>query len=215
MHLRFPADIMNFNRTILARTVAALGLSVALSACHTQPVAEQTPWLTGYTCCNLHYDGDWISDANYSDLPFIPAGAPISVALPVKDSNRAYATIGGRPFRLGLDYGRAVQGTEQWLSTIVLREDPRINNAAWSLEVRQAVAQGKVLIGKTTDQAIVALGYPLPTRTPNLDSNVWRYWQNSSVQYDVYWDNERVSQVAKANEVRGGLPVIVPSKQLK
>ena len=206
---------MKFSRTIITRTVMAFGLAGALAACHTQPVAEQTPWLSGYTCCNLHYDGDWISDANYADLPFIPAGTPISVTKPAKDSNRAYATIGGRPFRLGLDYGRAVQGTEQWLTTIILREDPRINNAAWALEVRQAIAQGKVLIGMTKEQAIVALGYPLPTRTPNLDSNVWRYWQNSSVQYDVYWDNERVSQVAKANEVRGGLPVIVPSKQLK
>ena len=206
---------MKFSRTLLARTVTALGLAAALAGCQTQPVAEQTPWISGYTCCNLHYDGDWISDANYSDLPFIPAGTPISVTKPVWDSNRAYATIGGRPFRLGLDYGRAVQGTEQWLSTIVLREDPRINTAAWALEVRQAIAQGKVLIGMTKEQAIVALGYPLPTRTPNLDSNVWRYSQNSSTQYDVYWDNERVAQVAKASEVRGGLPVVVPSKQLK
>ena len=215
MYLRIQADIMKPSGILLAHSLAAISLAGALAGCYTQPVAEQTPWISGYTCCNLHYDGDWISDANYTDLPFIPAGAPISVTQPVKDSNRAYATIGGRPFRLGLDYGRAVQGTEQWLGTIILREDPRINNAAWSLDVRQAIAQGKVLIGMTKEQAIVALGYPLPTRTPNLDSNVWRYWQNSSVQYDVYWDNERVSQVAKANEVRGGLPVIVPSKPLK
>jgi hypothetical protein len=202
---------MKLSRTFLYRTVATLGLAGALAACQTQPVAEQTPWLTGYTCCNLHYDGDWISDANYADLPFIPAGTPVSVAQPGRDSNRAYATIGGRPFRLGLDYGRAIQGTEQWLSTIIVREDPRINNAAWALEVRQAIAQSKVLIGMTKEQAIVALGYPLPTRTPNLDSSVWRYWQNSSVQYDVYWENERVSQVAKASESKGGLPVVVPS----
>ena len=206
---------MKFSAKTIARSVMAISLAGALAGCHTQPVVEQTPWLTGYTCCNLRYDGDWISDANYSDLPFIPAGTPISVTQPVKDSNRAYATIGGRPFRLGLDFGRAVQGTEQWLSTIILREDPRINNAAWALEVRQAIAQGKVLIGMTKEQAIVALGYPLPTRTPNLDSNVWRYWQNSSVQYDVYWENERVAHVAKASDIKGGLPVVVPNKALK
>ena len=201
---------MKFSGKFFARTVTTLSLAGALAGCYTQPVVEQTPWITGYTCCNLHYDGDWISDANYADLPFIPAGTPISVTKPAKDSNRAYATIGGRSFRLGLDYGRATQGTEQWLSTIILREDPRINNAAWALEVRQAIAQSKVLIGMTKEQAIVALGYPLPTRTPNLDSNVWRYWQNSSVEYDVYWENERVSQVAKASDARGGLPVVVP-----
>lgn len=199
----------------IRQTAAMLTLFSTIAGCAYQPVQDQVPWLAGYTCCNLHYDGDWISDANYSDLPFIPAGTPISINQPLKDSNRAYATIAGRPFRLGLDYGRAVQGTEQWLSKIVIRDDPRINNAVWSLDVRQAIAQGKLLVGMTKEQAIVALGYPLPTRTPNLDSNVWRYWQNSSVQYDVYWENERVSQVTKASDVKGGLPVVLPGKSLR
>jgi hypothetical protein len=34
---------------------------------------------TGYTCCNLHYENDWISDANWSSMPMIPAGASIKV----------------------------------------------------------------------------------------------------------------------------------------
>lgn len=191
---------------------AALG---TLSACGTSRPQSEAPWLTGYTCCNLHYDGDWISDANYTDLPFIPAGTPISVLYPLKDSHRAYATIGGRPFRLGLDFGRPVEGTEQWVSKIVMRDDPRINNAAWALDVRQSVAQGKVMVGMTKEQVLTTIGYPLPTKTPNLDSNVWRYWQNTTAQYDVHWENERVSLVSKASELKGGLPVMLPSKPLR
>ncbi len=199
----------------IGRLAAALTLAATLAGCTSTPPQETTPWLSGYTCCNLHYDGDWISDANYSDLPFIPAGAPITVTPPAKDSYRAYASISGRPFRLGLDYGRPVQGTEQWLSQVVVRDDPRINNAAWSLDVRQAIAQGKVMVGMTKEQVIVALGYPLPTKTPNLDSNVWRYSQNSSVEYDVRWENEGVSQVTKAIEQKGGLPLAQPAKPAK
>lgn len=96
-----------------------------------------------------------------------------------------------------------------------MRDDPRINNAAWSLDVRQAIAQGKVMVGMTKEQALTAIGYPLPTKTPNLDSNVWRYWQTSVIQYDVHWENERVSQVSKAAEVKGGLPVVMPTKPVK
>ena len=33
--------------------------------------AEDLP--EGYTCCNLHDDGDWISDANWGTMPVIPA----------------------------------------------------------------------------------------------------------------------------------------------
>jgi hypothetical protein len=205
---------MTSNKTTLGRMTAALLFAATLAGCGSAPV-EEAPWLTGYTCCNLRYDSDWISDANFSDLPFIPAGTPIAVMQPARDSYRAYATIAGRPFRLGLDYGRPVQGTEQWVSKIVLRDDPRINNAAWSLEVRQAIAQGKVMVGMTKEQVITSLGYPLPTKTPNLDSNVWRYSQNSSTQYDVRWENERVSQVTKAIDEKGGLPVAQPAKQAK
>lgn len=206
---------MTMSKTSFGRMAAVLSLMGTLAGCAGQAPRDETPWLVGYTCCNLHYDGDWISDANYSDLPFIPAGTPISVTQPARDSYRTYATIAGRPFRLGLDYGRPVQGTEQWLSQVVVRDDPRINNAAWSLEVRQAIAQGKVMLGMTREQVIVALGYPLPTKTPNLDSNVWRYSQNGSVEYDVRWENERVSQVTKALEQKGGLPVAQPAKTAK
>jgi hypothetical protein len=45
----------------------------------------------GYTCCNLHYDRDWISDANWGNLPKIPPGTPIKVTS--YGSNRAAVEI--------------------------------------------------------------------------------------------------------------------------
>ena len=73
---------MKFTKPPFGRLLAVLSVLGTMAACSSQPPQNESPWLTGYTCCNLHYDGDWISDANYTDLPFIPAGTPISLSRP-------------------------------------------------------------------------------------------------------------------------------------
>ena len=55
----------------------------------------------GYTCCNLHYVDDWISDGNWGAFPLIPAGTPIKVT--GYGPNRAYVEIDGKRFRIGHD----------------------------------------------------------------------------------------------------------------
>lgn len=101
---------MTCSKFPIRRALTLFAVLSAVSACSSQPPQNEAPWLTGYTCCNLHYDGDWISDANYTDLPFIPAGTPIAVAHPVKDSYRAYATIGGALSALGWILGVPSKG---------------------------------------------------------------------------------------------------------
>lgn len=54
------------------------------------------------TVLNPHdFEGDWISDGNYGEKHYLPAGTPIKVY--GLSGNVAYAEIGGR---LGHDYGR-------------------------------------------------------------------------------------------------------------
>ena len=43
------------------------------------PGGETEVQRTGYTCCNLHYESDWINDGNYAELPMIGAGPPATV----------------------------------------------------------------------------------------------------------------------------------------
>ena len=37
------------------------------------PLAGAQELIEGYTCCNLHYDKEWLSDANWLHAPMIPA----------------------------------------------------------------------------------------------------------------------------------------------
>lgn len=193
------------NKTLGAVAVAA---GVFLAGCETMPgqagsAASAPSLLSGYTCCNLHYENDWISDANWSSLPMIPAGASIKVI----DYGRYRITveIDGRRMRLGLDYGRQ-QSLEEWAKKLVVTEDPRRTIAAWPAPIRDAVRAGKVAIGMSRQEVIVSLGYPPMHATPSLDAPHWKYWHTSFGSYLVAWDAAgRVKDVIADPETRYGV----------
>ena len=147
----------------------------------------------GYTCCNLHYSGDWISDSNLAQLPFVPAGTPITVKS--ISGYRAYADVGGQPMRLGLDYGRAYETTEQWIRKIVVLDDPKNRIANFSPAVRGAIEAGQLMPGMTKEQVFIAVGYPQSDETPRLDAQYWRYWRSTFGPYTVYWANNKIKKI--------------------
>ena len=178
------------------RLVAA-SASLALSACAGTIVSPvgfgQLP--EGYTCCNLHYVDDWISDGNWQGFPMIPAGTPIKVT--GYGSNRAYAEIDGKSFRIGHDYGREQEPLEQYVARLVVKDDPRARIAAFPDSVREDIRMGRVTHGMTREQAIIAGGYPATHRTPVLAANEWTYWNDRLTSYRVVWDGEgRIAAVA-------------------
>ena len=185
---------------ILAILGAAAGL--VLAGCETTP-QQATPGhsiLAGYTCCNLHYDGDWISDANWSSMPMIPAGASIKVLDYAR--YRVMAEIDGRKMRLGLDYGRA-QPVEEWARKLVVQEDPRQRIGRWPAPVREAVRAGKVAIGMSKDEVLVSLGHPPAHQTPSLDAPQWKYWHTAHGSFLVVWDGAgRVKDVIADPQTR-------------
>jgi hypothetical protein len=189
------------------------GIAIAgtiLTGCETVPgpegAAASAPapaQLSGYTCCNLHYEGDWISDANWSSMPMIPAGASIKVL--DYGRYRVNVDIDGRKMRLGLDYGRQM-ALEAWAKKIVVGEDPRRTIGAWPRPVRDAVYAGKVSLGMTKEQVIVSLGYPPAHQTPSLDAPQWKYWHTSLGSYLVVWGNGgRVEDVVADPQTRYGV----------
>lgn len=166
---------------------ALSGLAMAgLTACapHYDPNAPALR--TGYTCCNLHFEDDWISDGNYGEYPFIAAGTPVKVY--GYSGDRAYVEIGGRKMRLGHDYGRKQETLQQWVEKIVVAKDPKVRLATFPPDVREAIRIGKVSEGMNKEQAIMAVGYPLTSDTPSLDAPVWNYWLSSFAQYQLIWD---------------------------
>ena len=135
----------------------------------------------GFACCNLHYSKDWINDGNYAELPMIPAGTPMELLS--YGRNRAYVKIDGKPMRLGHDYGRDQESLEAWVAKIVAADDPRSRIAGYPPAVQEAIRVGKVMVGMTREQAIIAVGYPMTSETFSLDAPVWKIWQSGNGEY--------------------------------
>ena len=135
-----------------------------------------------FTCCNLRYGDDaWISDASSATQPFVPAGAAIKVY--EFGSNRAKAMIEGAPMWLGLDYGRAQQSVQQFVSRLAVKEDPRLKLASYPAPTQRAIRAGKIMRGMTKEQVIMSLGYPRTDTTVSLELATWRY---STVDDEVF-----------------------------
>jgi len=187
--------------SILAATTAVL-----IAGCEAIPGRQADaaqPLFSGYTCCNLHYDGEWISDANWSSLPMIPAGASIRIL--GYGRYRLKADIDGHGIELGLDYGRQ-QSLETWATKLVVQEDPRPKIARLPGPIREAVRAGKVAIGMNKDEALLSLGYPPAHQTPTLDAPQWKYWHSSFGSYLVVWDKAgRVKDVTADPETRAAV----------
>jgi hypothetical protein len=137
----------------------------------------------GYACCNMHYNKDWINDGNYAELPMIAAGTPVEV---VKyGRHRAYVNIEGKQLGLGHDYGRDQESLDVWVNKVVVNEDPRPRIASYPFAVQEAIRQGKVMIGMTREQCIVAVGYPLTSENASLDTSSWRIWRSTHEEYQL------------------------------
>lgn len=156
---------------------------------------------TGYACCNLHYSGDWISDSNLAQLPFIPAGTPITVKK--IEGDRAYIDVEGKAMRLGHDFGRAEETMEEWINKTVVLEDPKPKIARFSPAVRNAIAKSQLMKGMTKEQVIISVGYPQTNENPRLDGPYWRYWWSSFGPYYVYWSKGSVSKIDGHSETVG------------
>jgi hypothetical protein len=175
----------------MKRTLAAVALLLAHAA-----FAQDLP--SGYTCCNLHFDKDRISDVNWTHAPMILAGAPIRVLS--YGTNEANVEIDGKPFVLAHEYGRKQETLEQFVRKIVVPTNPAQKIAAWPEPVRNAVRAGTVVNGMTREQVIVSVGYPPPHRTPSLDAPVWNHWQSRAGRFEVYWGAD--GRVERTNGIK-------------
>jgi hypothetical protein len=68
--------------------------------------------------------------------------------------------------------------------------------------VQAAIREGKVAVGMTREQAIVAVGYPLTSENKSLDEPVWRMWRSSHGEYDLnFQPNGRIGSVTAEDDV--------------
>jgi hypothetical protein len=175
---------MKGTATAASLLVFVLGASGAFAQ-ESGPQGASRGIFQGYTCCNLHYDRDWISDANWGNLPKIAPGTPIKVTS--YGFNRAAVEIDGKPMRLGHDYGRNEESLEKWVSKIVVKTSPKAKIERAPEKIRAAIRDGRVVPGMTRDQAIMSIGYPPTHRTRSTDEPVWHVWGSRAGRYEIHW----------------------------
>jgi hypothetical protein len=154
-----------------------------------------------YSCCNLRYEGDWISDGNWQGFSFIPAGARIVV----KDygNRRASVWIDGWPMYFGVDHGYELETREQFVAKHLVATDPKLKLAAYPPATQSAIRAGQVMPGMTREQVVMSLGYPRSDLTRGLHLPRWIYLTRDEEEFGVLWgDDERVANIDASDAVR-------------
>lgn len=156
----------------------------------------------GFACCNLHYDGDTVTDSNFGQLPFVSAGTPLK--LRQIDGYVAQVDAGGRSLRLVLEH-RGQETMHEWLARIVVADDPRTKIATFPPTVRDAINAGKLVKGMTREQAVMAVGYPQTNEKMHFEGPSWRYWWSGFAPYYVYWNGNKLIRIDGQAEVVGSV----------
>ncbi len=162
----------------------------------------------GFTCCNLRYDDDEISDSSDPELSILKAGTPVTVLGYGK--NRANLDVEGKPMILEHEYGRDQEVLDTWVNKIVVSEDPRPRIASWPANIQAAIRAGKLVRGMTRQQALAAVGYPRANVTKSIDEDVWRMFLSRG-EYQVHFGTDgRLATITGDGEVTSQVIYLAP-----
>jgi len=183
------------------RTVLCLALLVGLSAGATlhlscgAPPSQYAPLFvnnTFYLCCNMYYPSPRFNDVNYQSTgKFIPLGTQVKVTR-MTDFEVSFLEVAtNRPFTWVKRYAKAPLAS--LLSLWFVNEDPRPAVEAFDENTRSLIYAGKIAVGMTKQQVIMALGFPPHHKTPDTSMDTWTYWKQA--YYTVLFQNGVVVNV--------------------
>ena len=158
--------------------------------------ASAQPTFEGFLCCNMRSDGSWISDINYMEggKRVVPLGTPAKVT--GYGRYRVLVQLGGSSQAIGNDYSRDMD-LGSFAARYVVTQDPKQKLAGYSAAHREAITSGRVMRGMTREQVIMAVGFPVSSENPSLESNIWRFWRDSFNEFQVHFDDQgRVKEIS-------------------
>jgi SmpA/OmlA family protein len=172
------------------RRIAFVGVMVLAAAC--KPAAppgllQQYQSRSLVTCCNIHYEGDEVTDANYFVGATIPPGTAVQVQS-MTGSSVTFTTAEGKKLTLAHSYGKDQESIQQYVDKMLVASDPKARAATFPRSAQQAIHEGRVEKGMTREQVIMSLGYPPTHRTASTSATEWTYWYNRWVTYKVEFD---------------------------
>ena len=196
----------------MKRMLAVGVLGVAIAACHpavSPEVLRQWQSRQLYTCCNIHYETATISDANYYVGSLLPFGTAATVQKMTSDSVTFAA--GGTALTLAQSYGRDQENSQQYFAKIFVDTDPHTVFNTYSKQVQSAITEARVERGMTKPQVLMSLGYPPTHRTASTNLNIWTYWYNQWVTYQVNFDDSGKVANIVGTAPTNNQPIIAPT----
>ncbi len=180
--------------------VASLRGAGVEATCTPQLVARELVGRDLFLCCTMRFYDRKATDANYlyddrldprlpgSRVTRLLAGTPVRIT----DADRlyiAFTTADGNTYHLWLEYGADHIDAPSYFERIFVASDPSLPLAGAPAGVVAAVRSGRVVIGMTRDQALLARGYPPLHRTPDLDGSQWLYYETRGLgEYVTFTD---------------------------
>lgn len=167
--------------TLLALILVVAGCQKAMSP----ELLRQYQARTLYTCCNIFYEHEEVSDANYHVGTMLPAGTPVQV----QSAGRSSLTILAGSTKLTLVQAYGKEPFQQYIDKILVVEDPKPKLATFPQAVQSAIHGGRIEVGMNKDQVLASVGYPPSHRTASTAANEWLYWRNRWITYKVQFDD--------------------------
>ena len=152
-----------------------------------------------YLCCTLRFDRDGnATDANLN-YPFadsiLVAGTRVHASVTVANSRpKVVLKVPGRSreFAITLEYSLRRISPVDYFAKVLVEEDPWKKLGTVPAEIGQAIRQGRLLVGMTKEQALMARGYPPLHQTPDLKADEWLYYFSNGLVDSVRFTGNRI-----------------------
>jgi hypothetical protein len=180
----------------------------ALAACGAKASPELLQHFQGktlYTCCNIHYQGDMVTDANYAQGSIIPLGTQIDVKKIGEDSVTFVA--GGTKLTVQQLYGKGKEPAKQYFEKVFVNGDRSSMLAKLPPHVQLAIREGRVERGMTRSEVVLSLGFPPIDDNPSPTAPEWTYWYSKGNNYKVKFIDKYVDEVVGSPAPTKGEPV--------
>jgi hypothetical protein len=100
-------------------------------------------------------------------------------------------------FRLAFKFGKAQMPAEKWFRSVLLDEDPRVAFRRWPAEAVEEISAGRLALGMTKEQAVMARGYPPFHRTAGLEADEWLYYASPGFVDRVQFVGGRIASIGR------------------
>ena len=189
------------------RSIASLGLAL-MSGCSTMQGQPFDPTLAGrafYLCCNIAFKPDRVaSDANYwkyrtdegyKPSPLLAAGTRVRVAKVGESAVEFQPSDATTTYTVVFKYGRGHLSASQYFHNILRDENPVDAMQDVPPSIADAVREGRLVVGMTKAQTLIARGYPPAHRTPSLEATEWLYFDTPGFVDRVTFADDRIQSV--------------------